>query len=244
LPGAHRRVNNSVAFGSCPSTYGVVNACSVTKVDGNIVRGHKREGGFRNSRRSLKSIHHKATKHDPEREKHDSSLELVQWSVRDCGSAELYGQASSRGGSGAAAKGRRADCGAVQAPGRDAAIRGAIETVLRAQQDAWNGGDVQAFMDHYWKSDDLTFSSGGKTTRGWQATLAGYLERYPTREKMGRLTLNGLEITPLGDAAALVLGQWKLDGLGEPVGGNFTLVLRKINGRWVIVHDHTSRLIQ
>src|SRR4051794_8197691 len=101
--------------------------------------------------------------------------------------------------------------GAAKSPGQDAAMRGAIGAVFRAQQDAWNGGDVRAFMDHYWKSDDLTFSSGGKTTRGWQATLAGYRERYPTREKMGRLTLSGLEITPLGDAAALVLGQWKLD---------------------------------
>jgi hypothetical protein len=47
--------------------------------------------------------------------------------------------------------------------------------------------------------------------------------------------LSGLEITPLGDAAALVLGQWKLDRQSEPVGGNFTLVLRKIDWRWVIV---------
>ncbi len=127
---------------------------------------------------------------------------------------------------------------------QDAAVREAIQKVFRAQQEAWNGGDVRAFMDHYWKSDDLTFSSGGKTTRGWQATLDGYRERYPTREKMGRLTLSGLEITPLGDAAALVLGQWKLDRQSEPVGGNFTLVLRKIEGRWVIVHDHTSRLVE
>jgi beta-aspartyl-peptidase (threonine type) len=133
---------------------------------------------------------------------------------------------------------------AAKAPGRDAAMRGAIEGVLRAQQDAWNGGDVRAFMDHYWKSDDLTFSSGGKTTRGWQATFDRYRERYPTREKMGRLTLSGLEITPLGDAAALVLGEWKLDRQSEPVGGNFTLVLRKIDGRWVIAHDHTSRLVE
>lgn len=138
----------------------------------------------------------------------------------------------------------------TKAPGQDAAMRGAIEAVIRAQQEAWNGGDVAAFMEHYWKSDDLTFSSGGKTTRGWQATLAGYRERYPTREKMGRLTLNGLEITPLGDraaledSAALVLGRWKLDRESEPVGGNFTLVLRKIDGRWVIVHDHTSRLVE
>jgi beta-aspartyl-peptidase (threonine type) len=133
---------------------------------------------------------------------------------------------------------------AAKAAGQETAMRSAIEAVFRAQQDAWNGGDVRAFMDHYWKSDDLTFSSGGKTARGWKATLAGYLERYPTREKMGRLTLSGMEITPLGDAAALVLGQWKLDRQSEPVGGNFTLVLRKIDGRWVIVHDHTSRLAE
>ena len=133
---------------------------------------------------------------------------------------------------------------AGKASARDAGLRDAIEAVFRAQQDAWNRGDVEAFMDHYWKSDDLTFSSGGKTTRGWQATLAGYRERYPTRDKMGRLTLSGFEITRLGDAAALVLGQWKLDRASEPVGGNFTLVLRKIDGRWVIVHDHTSRLAE
>src|SRR5215218_517747 len=89
---------------------------------------------------------------------------------------------------------------AAKATAQDAAVRGAIESVLRVQQEAWNNGDVEAFMAHYWKSDELTFSAGGKTTRGWQATLDGYRERYPTKEKMGRLTLSGLEITPLGDA--------------------------------------------
>src|SRR4051812_48671874 len=131
-----------------------------------------------------------------------------------------------------------------KAPEQDSATRGAIEAVLRAQQAAWNAGDVPAFMDHYWKSDDLTFSSGGKTTRGWQATLDGYRKRYPSREKMGQLTLSSFEITPLGDTAALVLGRWNLDRPSEPVGGNFTLVLRKIDGRWLIVHDHTSRLAE
>jgi uncharacterized protein (TIGR02246 family) len=127
---------------------------------------------------------------------------------------------------------------------QDAAPRSAIENILRVQQDAWNRGDIDAFMEHYWKNDDLTFSSSGKTTRGWRATLAHYREHYPTREKMGRVTLSGLEITPLGDAAAFVLGRWKVDRQTEPVGGNFTLVFRKIDGRWLIVHDHTSRLAE
>jgi beta-aspartyl-peptidase (threonine type) len=96
-------------------------------------------------------------------------------------------------------------------------------------------------MEHYWNSEDLTFSSGGKTTRGWNETLAGYRERYPTPEKMGRVTFSELDITPLGNSAALVLGRWNLERESEPLTGSFTLVFRKFAGRWLIVHDHTSR---
>ena len=125
---------------------------------------------------------------------------------------------------------------------RDESIRGAVESVLRIQQEAWNRGDVDAFMEHYWKSDDLTFSSEGKTTRGWTATLNRYRDRYPTPEQMGQVKFSNLEITPLGDSAALVLGKWNLKRENEPLKGNFSLVFRKLDGRWVIVHDHTSRL--
>ena len=116
-----------------------------------------------------------------------------------------------------------------------------IRAVLTQQAEAWNRGDISAFMEHYWKSDELTFSSGGQTTRGWKNTKENYQRRYPTREKMGQLTFSQLEITSLGGAAALVLGRWRLARDESPVGGNFSLVLREIDGKWVIVHDHTSR---
>ena len=127
--------------------------------------------------------------------------------------------------------------------GDDESIRAAVESILRAQEDAWNRGDLDAFMDHYWKSEALTFSSGGKTTRGWTETLNRYRERYPTPEKMGRVKFSGLEITPLGNSAALVLGQWNLEREDEPLSGNFSLIVRKFGDRWLVVHDHTSRLI-
>ncbi len=141
----------------------------------------------------------------------------------------------------AAAAVRGAARGQEPTADQQGAIRAAVESVLRAQEDAWNRGDVDAFASGYWKSPDVTFSSGGKTTRGWEETVRGYRERYPTRKKMGRLSFGSLEITPLGDEAALVLGEWKLERESEPVSGNFSLVFRKIDGRWVIVHDHTSR---
>jgi beta-aspartyl-peptidase (threonine type) len=114
-----------------------------------------------------------------------------------------------------------------------------IIALLTEQDAAWNAGDLEAFMDPYWKSPDLTFSAGGKVTRGWQPTMDRYRGRYPNREAMGRLTFSELELTPLGRDAALVLGRWNLDR-AEPIQGNFTLVLRREKGRWVIIHDHTS----
>ncbi|HEV8070732.1 MAG TPA: sugar-binding protein [Planctomycetaceae bacterium] len=116
----------------------------------------------------------------------------------------------------------------------------ALESIVSEQAAAWNRGDIDGFMRHYWKSEDLTFSSGGHTTRGWQTTKDNYKVRYPTRERMGQLTFDHLEVFPLGETAALLLGHWRLDRTG-PVGGNFSLVFRKIDGAWVIVHDHTSR---
>jgi ketosteroid isomerase-like protein len=115
-----------------------------------------------------------------------------------------------------------------------------LEGILTEQAAAWNRGDIDAFMEHYWKSDQLAFSSGGHTTRGWQMTKENYVRRYPTRDRMGQLTFDSLEVAPLGDAAALMLGRWHLDRNPAPVGGNFSLIFRRIDGRWVIVHDHTS----
>lgn len=118
----------------------------------------------------------------------------------------------------------------------------AIERVLTEQAAAWNRGDLEAFMDGYWRSPELVFTSGGNVQRGWRTTLERYLASYGTSpETMGRLTFSDLEIHPLGDGAAWALGRWGLeyDG-GESPGGIFTLVFQEIDGRWLIVHDHTS----
>lgn len=114
--------------------------------------------------------------------------------------------------------------------------------VIATQAAAWNDGDLDAFMEHYWKDDRLSFSAGGRTVRGWQATLDNYRRRYPTKDAMGKLKFSELELQPLGDDAALVLGRWQVQpaGGGAERGGNFSLVFRRIDGRWVIVHDHTS----
>ena len=114
-----------------------------------------------------------------------------------------------------------------------------LTKILNAQVEAWNRGDIDSFMKAYWKSDKLTFSSGGQTTRGWEATRKRYHLRYPNKEQMGQLRFSELEVQALGRDAALVLGRWALKR-EEPVGGNFSLVWRRVRGKWVIIHDHSS----
>jgi ketosteroid isomerase-like protein len=115
------------------------------------------------------------------------------------------------------------------------------QRVLDDQVAAWNRGDLEAFMDGYWRSPDLVFTSGGNVQRGWQTTLDRYRATYGNSpETMGRLSFSNLEVYPLGDGAAWALGRWSLDNAGRTIGGIFSLIFRDIDGRWLIVHDHTS----
>jgi beta-aspartyl-peptidase (threonine type) len=115
--------------------------------------------------------------------------------------------------------------------------------VLYAQQDAWNAGDLESFVEHgYWPSEELTFFSGGTVTRGFGPLLDRYERRYRgTPAAMGELSFSDLESLPLSHDSAVVRGRWRLEFADRPAtGGLFTLVLRKHHGRWLIVHDHTS----
>lgn len=120
-------------------------------------------------------------------------------------------------------------------------IESSINATILEQAEAWNQGDLVRFMSAYWKDDRLTFSSGGETHRGWQVTLNRYRSRYPDQKTMGKLAFSNLETQLLGTDNAMTLGQWQL-ARDKPVGGNFTLVWKKLDGNWVIVHDHSSSL--
>jgi len=126
--------------------------------------------------------------------------------------------------------------------GRDA-DREAINGVLHAQQEAWNRGDVDAFLVGYWQSPELTFSGTSGVSRGWDGVLARYKKSYPDRAAMGQLDFSGLEFRFLGPDAALVLGKWHLKRDKGDIGGVFTLVWQRFPNGWKIIHDHTSAVL-
>ena len=111
-----------------------------------------------------------------------------------------------------------------------------IQNVIQAQQAAWNRGDIEGFMDGYWRSEKTVFVSGDEVTRGWQKVLDRYKAKYSDHAKMGTLTFSEIEITPLSGDSAIALGRWKLNREHDPASpgsaatssphGRFTLIFR------------------
>lgn len=136
--------------------------------------------------------------------------------------------------------------GCAQGPAGDKVYhdvdREQILASMASQEQAWNAGDLEGFMEPYWKSDSLVFVGSRGATRGWEATLENYRIGYPDRTAMGQLTF-GVESIDFPDPdLALMIGSWRLDDRGdlEPLSGWFSLVWQRMDGRWVIVRDHSS----
>ncbi len=119
-------------------------------------------------------------------------------------------------------------------------IDGAIRAVMDAQAAAWNRGDIDGFMDGYWKSNETLFLSGDSVTRGWQTVLDRYKRNYDSREKMGSLAFTELEVRPVSEEMAIVIGRWQLTREKDTPQGRFTLIFRRLPEGWRITHDHTS----
>ena len=115
-----------------------------------------------------------------------------------------------------------------------------IQSVLTAQQDAWNHGDIDAFMNGYARSASTVFISEDEVRRGWETVRDRYHTRYSDRGKMGTLSFSEIEVTMLSPDAAVVLGRWKLKRADDEPHGRFTLIFKRLAEGWRIVHDQTS----
>ncbi len=115
-----------------------------------------------------------------------------------------------------------------------------IQSVLSAQQDAWNRGDIDAFMNGYARSGSTVFVSEDEVGRGWETVRDQYRLKYSDRGKMGTLGFSDIEVTMLSPDAAVVLGLWRLKRANDEPHGRFTLIFKRLPEGWRIIHDHTS----
>lgn len=115
-----------------------------------------------------------------------------------------------------------------------------VRNIMEAQTQAWNKGNIAEFMQGYWNSDSLLFVGKNGPVYGYKTTLENYKKNYPDTVVMGKLQFNLLSIQPISPTHGFVLGKFLLIRKIGNASGYFTLWLRKINGKWLIIADHTS----
>jgi beta-aspartyl-peptidase (threonine type) len=88
----------------------------------------------------------------------------------------------------------------------------------------------------------LTFFSGIREAKGWQAAIERYRKNYQgAGHEMGRLEFANLRVTMLGPEGAFVRGEFHLTmSDGRKPHGLFTLIFRKFPEGWKIVHDQSA----
>jgi hypothetical protein len=115
-----------------------------------------------------------------------------------------------------------------------------IRRLLAVQTECWNRGDVEGFMQTYWKSDSLLFIGKSGVHFGWQETLNNYKKGYPDTTAMGKLSFDILIVKKLSQEYYYVVGKWMLKRSIGDLSGYYDLLLRKIKGKWYIIADHSS----
>ena len=120
--------------------------------------------------------------------------------------------------------------------------RKGITAVINMQKDAWNRGDLDAFMTGYLKSPETSYTSGGEEFWGYESLQKKYGKTYGTnRDTMGTLDFTDLKIIDVSKDSAYCVGHWHLLRKDKPLAeGVFTLVFVKTASGWKIIHDHTT----
>src|SRR5678815_52230 len=115
-----------------------------------------------------------------------------------------------------------------------------IRKVLDEQIKEWNKGNIEGFMQGYWRSDSLMFIGKSGINWGWQKTLDNYRKNYPDTIAMGKLSYDIILVKELSPEYYYVVGKWMLTRSIGNLSGHYNLLFRKINGSWSVSYTHLT----
>ena len=117
-----------------------------------------------------------------------------------------------------------------------------LYNLMKEQEDFWNYGNIDDFMNFYWKNDSLVFIGKSGINYGWNNTINNYKNSYKTKDEMGTLKFKNIICNPINYSTHIVTGKWSLkrnDSMGN-VNGYYSLLWIKKHNGWKITYDHTS----
>ena len=130
-------------------------------------------------------------------------------------------------------------------PTQRTAIRAELEAMLRRSAADWNRGDLDGFVSDYLPGDSTTYIGSRGLVRGPAAIRTSYARLFTGEVQRDSLSFVILDVDPVAPNAANLIAQYVLT---RRVGGRdsvtargpTSLLVRRVDGRWRIVHDHSS----
>ena len=126
-----------------------------------------------------------------------------------------------------------------------AAVREQIAAMLVRSAANWNRGALDAFVDDYLPGDTTTYIGGRGILRGTAPIRAAYAPRFAPGGVRDSLSFVLLDVDPLAPDVVNVIATYVLSRRvtgrdSVTATGPTSLVMRRVEGRWRIVHDHSS----
>ncbi len=120
-------------------------------------------------------------------------------------------------------------------------LQAEIQNMLAGGARAFNEGRLDAFMGDYYRSPNTTYIGGRGLVHGYDQIRERYESWFEPDAERDSLSFEDREARRLGAMYSLVTGRWLIH-TGEEVAasGPFSLVLRRVEGGWKIIHDHSS----
>jgi uncharacterized protein (TIGR02246 family) len=117
--------------------------------------------------------------------------------------------------------------------------RASVEALLAHGAAAWNRGDLDDFMSDY--TPDATYVTPRAVVHGRDNIRTHYAARFAPGAVRDSLRFEGLEVDVVGPDALNAIAYYVLfRGDSVTARGPTSLVMRRIGGRWFMVHDHSS----
>ena len=123
-------------------------------------------------------------------------------------------------------------------PGR---LPGSLQQQFLRSAQAWNRGDLDAFMSDYAPDTLPTFVAEGHLRRGFDFIRSRYAPSFAPGAVRDSLRFEEFNVRPITGGFALVTARYVLYSNGRTTAsGPFTLLMQQRPEGWKILHDHTS----
>ncbi|MDX1395334.1 MAG: nuclear transport factor 2 family protein [Gemmatimonadota bacterium] len=120
-------------------------------------------------------------------------------------------------------------------------FRTQVSDILDAQAAAWNAGDLDGFMSSYDLSPETSYIGASGLITGFEGIRERYAPLFEPGAERDSLHFVNLSVRELDPRFGVATARYVLTAGGRITStGPFTLVLMRVEGTWVIVHDQSA----